>query len=130
MLATVRMNRRNTVLLASGTERTDHRGIVGSAADLVLLGVSAVALAIAPVGLDESYSWVEHTTSQAGGQGVDGAWMARLGFILFGLAVIWLAHRKAGEWSQPATALHVGFDRPHRRAPARHVRHRLPLVCA
>jgi len=59
--------------------------------------------------LDESYSWVEHTTSQAGGQGVEGAWMARLGFVLFGLAVICLAHCKAGTWRRPATALHVAF---------------------
>ena len=35
--------------------------------------------------------------------------MARLGFVLFGLAVIWCAARKAGAWRQPATALHVAF---------------------
>lgn len=81
--------RHNTGLMTSSPERMDQRGIAGFTAVLVLLGVSAVALAVAPVVLDESYSWVEHTTSQAGGQGVDGAWMARLGFLLFGLAVIW-----------------------------------------
>lgn len=95
--------------VASGPKPADRRSIAGSVAVLVLLGVSAVALAAVPAVLDESYSWVEHTTSQAGGQGVHGAWMARLGFVLFGLAVIWLAHRKAWVWRQPATALHVTF---------------------
>lgn len=104
-----RSERGNTGLVASGPKRSDHRGIAESAAILVLLAVSAVGLAVAPLVLDESYSWVEHTTSQAGGQGVDGAWMARLGFVLFGLAVIWFAARKAGAWRQPATALHVAF---------------------
>src|SRR5690606_27614171 len=31
------------------------------------------------------------------------------GFVLFGLAVIWLAHREGGAWRQPATASHVAF---------------------
>ena len=94
---------------AGGPEPADRRSIAGPVAVLGLLGVSAVALAAVPAVLDESYNWVEHTTSQAGGQGVDGAWLARLGFVLFGAAVIWLAHRKAGAWHQPATALHVSF---------------------
>lgn len=79
----------------------------------MLLGASVLALALAPAVLDDSYSWVEHTTSQAGGQGVDGGWMARLGFVLFGLAVIWLVRRQARDpsraWSQPATALDIVF---------------------
>ncbi len=87
----------------------DHRGVPAAAGALVLLGASAVALALAPLVLDSSYSWVVHTTSEAGGQGVNGAWLARLGFLLFGLAVIWLAHAEARSWHQPATALHVAF---------------------
>ena len=73
------------------------------------LGASALALALAPTVLAESYSWVEHTTSESGGQGVSGAWMARLGFVLFGLAVLWISHLRGGRWGQPATALHVVF---------------------
>lgn len=73
------------------------------------LAGSALALALAPVVLAPSYSWVENTTSEAGGQGVDGAWLARLGFVVFGLAVLWVAHLRHERWQQPATVLHVLF---------------------
>jgi hypothetical protein len=36
------------------------------------------------------YSWVSNTTSESAAQGVQGAWMARLGFVLFGMSVILL----------------------------------------
>lgn len=93
--------------MSDGPNATGPRDLVASAAVLVLLRTSAVALAIAPVVLDQSYSWVEHTTSQAGGQGVDRTQLARLGFVAFGLAVIGFAHGKAGTWRQPATARHA-----------------------
>lgn len=108
-LAPVAAGRRNTVPVDGELAKTNHRGVAAPFAVLTLLVASAVALALAPSVLDRSYSWVEHTTSEAGGQGVDGAWLARLGFLLFGLAVIWLAHARAGLWRQPATALHVAF---------------------
>ena len=73
------------------------------------LAGSALALALAPMVLAPSYSWVENTTSEAGGQGVDGAWLARLGFVVFGLAVLWVAHLRRERRQQPATALHVLF---------------------
>jgi hypothetical membrane protein len=81
-------------------------------AELAILGLlltSFLLLALAPLVLDDSYSWLEHTTSQAGAQRVRGAWMARSGFLLLGLAVLWLAHRRAGRWRQPSTALHAVF---------------------
>jgi len=80
-----------------------------TAAGLVALASSAIALAVAPLALDGSYSWLQHTTSEAGGQGVDGAWVARTGFLLFGLATLWIAVRSQRRWGQPATALHLGF---------------------
>jgi hypothetical protein len=46
---------------------------------------------MAPALLPGNYSWVEHTTSEAAAQGVEGAWLARLGFLLFGFAVLLLA---------------------------------------
>ena len=83
----------------------DARAALGA----VALAASAIALALAPTVLAPSYSWVENTTSESGGQGVDGAWLARLGFVLFGLAVLWVAHLRQERWQQPATALHVLF---------------------
>jgi hypothetical protein len=74
----------------------------------VLLG-SLVTLTLSPLALDESYSWAEHTVSEAAGQSVDGAWVTRLAFVLFGLSVIWLSLAAAGLWKQPATVLHLTF---------------------
>lgn len=73
------------------------------------LASSLVALALAPLVLDPSYSWLEHTTSESGAQGVDGAWLARTGFFLFGLSVIWIAYQARDRWGQPALALHLTF---------------------
>lgn len=64
---------------------------------------------MAPLVLDESYSWIEHTTSEAAGQGVRGAWLARAGFLLFGLAVLWLAHCCAARWRRFSMSMHVVF---------------------
>jgi hypothetical protein len=55
------------------------------------------------------YSWLTHTTSQAAAQGLNGAWLARLGFILFGLAVIWLAVIRRPAWARTAVWLHIIF---------------------
>lgn len=88
---------------------SDSSGPVAPVVILGLLAGSIVGLAVAPLVLDPSYSSVQHTTSEAAGQRVEGAWVTRSGFLLFGLAVIWLAHRSAGRWRQPATALHVAF---------------------
>jgi hypothetical protein len=68
------------------------------AAVLLLLGASAAALAAAPVALAPSYCWVQHTTSQAAGQGVEGARLARLGFALFGFAVLLLTQTARPYW--------------------------------
>ena len=82
---------------------------VGRLVGVVGLICSAAALALAPLVLPASYSWVEHTTSESGAQGVDGAWLARAGFVLFGLAVLWIASRRRCAWGRPATGLHVTF---------------------
>ena len=70
---------------------------------------SAVALAAAPAALTDSYSWIEHTTSESGAQGVQGAWVARTGFLLFGLSVVRIARLRRPLWGQSATALHLVF---------------------
>jgi hypothetical protein len=95
-------------LTASGSSPRSGRSYRTVGPVVVLVG-SAVALGVAPAAMPESYSWVQHTTSESAAQGVPGAWIARLGFLLFGLGVLWQTSRAGPVWRQPAIALHVGF---------------------
>lgn len=56
----------------------------------VLLGLalSALALAIAPLFLPETFSAIANTTSESAAQGVEWAWIARIGLATFGLSVL------------------------------------------
>lgn len=76
---------------------------------LLLLFLSAISLLTAPLLMPESYHWIEHTTSESAAQGVQGAWLARLGFLLLGLAVIWLAVVRKLVWAHSAVWMHVAF---------------------
>jgi hypothetical protein len=76
---------------------------------LLLLGASACALGAAPALMPDSYSWVRHTISESAAQGVAGAWLARLGFLLFGLAVLWLAAGNVANWGRWGSVLHGAF---------------------
>jgi hypothetical protein len=91
----------------SAPERTLRT--TGPAVVLTGLAASAVALATAPALMPPGYSWVSHTTSESAAQGVDGASLARTGFVLFGLSVILLATSRRQRWGSWATALHAGF---------------------
>lgn len=73
------------------------------------LGVSALSIAVAPALIPASYSWVEQTTSESAAQGVPGAWLARLGFVVFGLSVLWLTRLAERRWGRWGTALHTAF---------------------
>jgi hypothetical protein len=73
------------------------------------LAASALALVLAPLNMPDSYNWVEHTTSESAAQGVEGAWVARAGFVLFGLTVLWLSHIAAVRWQRWGTVLFVAF---------------------
>ncbi len=88
-----------------------HAEVMKTATTLGIVGLvsSLVALALAPLALDPSYSWLEHTTSESGGQGVDGAWVARTGFLFFGLAVVWIALQARDRWGRTATVFHMTF---------------------
>jgi hypothetical protein len=86
--------------------RNRQLAIAGILAGLV---GSTVALGIAPALMPDSYSWVEHTTSQSAAQGVEGAWLARLGFLLFGLTVLWLARTARRRWGVMGVTLHGAF---------------------
>jgi hypothetical protein len=55
---------------------------------LALYLVAILSLALAPLLMPAGYDWVRHTTSESAAQGLDGAWLARLGFVAFGLAVL------------------------------------------
>jgi hypothetical protein len=90
-------------------EGSGERDPVPIALALVLLGSSALALALAPAVLPRSYSWVEHTTSEAAGQGVGGAWLARVGFVLFGVAVGLVVRCRRVGWNPVAVVAHGGF---------------------
>ncbi|MFN0090397.1 MAG: DUF998 domain-containing protein [Acidimicrobiales bacterium] len=74
-----------------------------------MLAVSAGLVVAAPALMPPGYSWREHGISESAAQGVDGAWMARMAFLLFGLAVMWLAERRAAAWQLAGTVLHFSF---------------------
>lgn len=64
------------------------------------LAVSALALTVAPAAMPTTYSWLRQSISESAGQGVTSAWIARLGFLLFGLTVSWLALHNRRLWPQ------------------------------
>ncbi len=74
-----------------------------------LLLLSAVALGVAPLLMPASYSSIANTTSESAAQGVEFAWVARLGFLAFGLAVLWLAAALRKSWARGARWLHMAF---------------------
>src|SRR3990172_4085963 len=76
---------------------------------IILLIASAASLLAAPSLLPESYSWLSHGTSESAAQGIRGAWLARLGFLTLGLAVLLLAASFRTVWARAAVWLHVGF---------------------
>jgi len=65
---------------------------------LLLLASSGAGFVLAPLALPPSYSWVRHSISESAAQGLVGAWVARSGFLLFGLAVLWLAAALRPRW--------------------------------
>jgi hypothetical protein len=90
-------------------EGSSERDLVPISFSLVLLASSALALAMAPAVLPRSYSWVENTTSEAAGQGVPGAWLARSGFVLFGAGVGLVVRCRRDRWNPVAVVAHAGF---------------------
>lgn len=75
---------------------------------MALYGLSAVSLAVAPLLMPDGYSWISNTTSESAAQGIDGAWLARLGFLLFGFAVLGSV-ALSGWWGLGARWAHAGF---------------------
>lgn len=75
----------------------------------ILLLAAMAALALAPLLMPASYSVGAHSVSESAAQGVDGAWLARLGFLLFGFAVISLAFAPGSTWGRWGRRAHAGF---------------------
>ena len=71
--------------------------------------LSVVALLAAPALMPEGYSWLTHTTSESAAQGLEGAWVARTGFVMLGFAVLWLVAAAFRTWSRGATWMHLTF---------------------
>jgi hypothetical protein len=76
---------------------------------VIPLAGALVAFGLAPLALPESYSWVHNGISESAAQGIDGAWVTRSGFILFGLAVLRLAQLRRRSWNRAGTVLHGAF---------------------
>jgi hypothetical protein len=76
---------------------------------VAVLVMSAGALLTAPLLMPASYSWWVHTTSESAAQGVPGAWLARLGFLVFGMAVIVIGVLARPYWGRLTTSAHVAF---------------------
>lgn len=76
---------------------------------LLALASSQLLLALAPLALPASYSWIELGTSEAAAQGVAGAWVTRAGFVLLGLAVLGVCVARHRAWQPLATGLHGCF---------------------
>lgn len=75
---------------------------------VALYAVSVVSLALAPLLMPEGYSWISNTTSESAAQGIAGAWVARLGFLAFGFAVLGSVAVSAW-WGLGARCAHAGF---------------------
>ncbi len=74
-----------------------------------LLVSSAACVFLAPLAMPASYSWVANVISESAAQNVANAWVARLGFLLFGSAVLWLAMASRSRWVRGAYWFHMAF---------------------
>jgi hypothetical protein len=96
----------NNGLLSPGRPGDPSRALPGI---IALLVISAVLLAVAPLFMPADYSWMANTTSESAAQGLEHAWVARLGFLVFGLAVLWLAAALREVWARAALWFHAAF---------------------
>jgi hypothetical protein len=75
----------------------------------IVLVAALAALALAPLLMPDSYSVLGHSVSESAAQGVVGAWLARLGFLFLGLAVLSLAFIPGSTWGRWGRRAHAGF---------------------
>lgn len=89
---------------------TGPRRSIFVAAVLGLVVASLISVAVAPLLMPASYSWVEHAVSATAAQGLDHAWLTRLGFLLQALAVLLLvelARERWGAWGRRLQRLYA-----------------------
>jgi hypothetical protein len=85
------------------------KSVLAQVGTLVILFLSMAGLLFAPLLMPQDYDWVSNAISEAAAQGIHGAWLARLGFVLYGMAVIWLTASQRGVWSLAARGCHLLF---------------------
>jgi len=78
-------------------------------AGIGMLIAAAVMLALAPTLMPESYDWRMHAVSESAAQGVEGAWLARLGLMVFGFAAMLIASGARLRWGTPGGVLLGAF---------------------
>jgi hypothetical protein len=83
--------------------------LVAAIGALALLGLSASALALSPLFMPAVYSVSSQTLSEAAAQALPNGWVARLGFLTFGQAVLWLAAAFQDRWARIAWWPHALF---------------------
>lgn len=71
---------------------------------------SALLIFLAPLAMPPEYSWLFHSISESAAQGLGSAWIARMGMLLFGIAVLWLASFRKLEWPRITYWMHLGFS--------------------
>ncbi|MDH3262195.1 MAG: DUF998 domain-containing protein [Gemmatimonadota bacterium] len=76
---------------------------------VAMLMASAACVAIAPMLMPDSYSVVEHSISESAAQGVQDAWLARLGFLLLGFAVLTSASIAGERWGVWGRLVHRAY---------------------
>lgn len=75
----------------------------------LLLLMSAFCVYIAPLVMPRDYNWLTNAISEAAAQGLQYAWLTRLGFLMFGLAVLWLVVYKRDTWSRGVSWMQLIF---------------------
>lgn len=76
---------------------------------LGLVVLALLLLSMAPLALPDSYDWVSMGTSESAAQGVQGAWVARTGFVILGLAVLGAVALCRRRWGPIPALLHGCF---------------------
>ena len=76
---------------------------------VALLLASAALVVAAALAMPPPYAWRVHSISESAAQGLQHAWIARLGFLSFGFAVLILALACKRHWGRAAFWSHVAF---------------------
>jgi hypothetical protein len=99
------MLRIKRLLAPCGPERPRHT----PAGVVLVLFASATCVLAAPLSMPDSYSWLSNAISESAAQGLHSAWIARLGFLLFGCAVLWLAVFLRQVWARGTAWMQIAF---------------------